>query len=305
MSDINTLKPHPAAAPGNAELFLGFLWLGLIGFGGVLPMARSMLVERRRWLSSEQFTELLGLCQFLPGGNVINLSVAVGMEFRGLRGALCALLGLISAPTAIVVGLGVVYARFQNDPHVQHVFAGLAAAAAGLLLSTGIKMLLPLRGKWPALAIVALALIAIAWLRLPLLPTHAGAGAAEHSSDVAVAVMSGVLMALALIFTELSLLAFGGGMTILPEMQRQVVEVHQWMSAQEFSALFAMAQAAPGPNMMIVPLVGWHVAGWAGLLVSSIAKFGPSSIVTLLVMGAWRRLRIARGAASCRPDWCR
>lgn len=108
--------------------------------------------------------------------------------------------------------------------------------------------------------------------------------------------MSGVLIALALIFTELSLLAFGGGMTILPEMQRQVVEVHQWMSACEFSALFAMAQAAPGPNMMIVPLVGWHVAGWAGLLVSSVAKFGPSSIVTLLVMGAGGVLRIARGA---------
>lgn len=103
--------------------------------------------------------------------------------------------------------------------------------------------------------------------------------------------MMAVLISLAIIFTELSLLAFGGGMTILPEMQRQVVEVHQWMSAQEFSALFAMAQAAPGPNMMIVPLVGWHVAGWAGLLVSSIAKFGPSSIVTLLVMGVWRRFK--------------
>lgn len=94
-------------------------------------------------------------------------------------------------------------------------------------------------------------------------------------------------------------------MTILPEMQRQVVEVHQWMSAQEFSALFAMAQAAPGPNMMIVPLVGWHVAGWAGLLVSSVAKFGPSSIVTLLVMAPGGALRNARGAASCRPAWCR
>ncbi|HBL7238593.1 TPA: chromate transporter [Serratia liquefaciens] len=103
--------------------------------------------------------------------------------------------------------------------------------------------------------------------------------------------MMAVLISLAIIFTELSLLAFGGGMTILPEMQRQVVEVHQWMSAQEFSALFAMAQAAPGPNMMIVPLVGWHVAGWAGLLVSSIAKFGPSSIVTLLVTGVWRRFK--------------
>ncbi|HHQ6625537.1 chromate transporter [Serratia fonticola] len=103
--------------------------------------------------------------------------------------------------------------------------------------------------------------------------------------------MIAVLISLAIIFTELSLMAFGGGFSILPEMQRQVVEVHQWMSAQEFSALFAMAQAAPGPNMMIVPLIGWHVAGWAGLLVSSVAKFGPSSIVTILVMGAWRRFK--------------
>lgn len=101
----------------------------------------------------------------------------------------------------------------------------------------------------------------------------------------------GTLIALALIFAELSLLAFGGGNTILPEMQRQVVEVHRWMSAQEFSALFALAQAAPGPNMMVVPLVGWHVAGWSGLLVSSLAKFGPSSLLTGVVLGLWRRFR--------------
>ncbi|WP_338662950.1 chromate transporter [Pararoseomonas sp. SCSIO 73927] len=99
------------------------------------------------------------------------------------------------------------------------------------------------------------------------------------------------LVALAVIFTQLSLLAFGGGNTILPEMQRQVVEVHRWMSAQDFSALFALAQAAPGPNMMVVPLVGWHVAGWPGLLVSSIAKFGPSSILTGVVLGLWRRFK--------------
>ncbi|CAI0918996.1 chromate transporter, chromate ion transporter (CHR) family [Serratia fonticola] len=171
MSDPNVLQGQEIAEPpSNTQLFTGFLMLGLIGFGGVLPLARSMLVEQRRWLTAEQFTELLGLCQFLPGGNVINLSVAVGMEFRGLRGALSALLGLICAPTAIVVGLGVIYARYQDDAHVQHVFAGLAAAAAGLLLSTALKMLLPLWGKWLPLAIVAIALVAIAWLRLPLLP---------------------------------------------------------------------------------------------------------------------------------------
>ena len=103
--------------------------------------------------------------------------------------------------------------------------------------------------------------------------------------------MNATLVALAAIFGQRSLLAFGGGNTILPEMQRQVVEVHHWMPASEFSALFALAQAAPGPNMMVVTLVGWHVAGWAGMLVTSIAKFGPSSLVTIAVLHAWDRFK--------------
>ncbi|VTR50837.1 chromate transporter, chromate ion transporter (CHR) family [Serratia fonticola] len=88
--------------------------LGLIGFGGVLPLARSMLVEQRRWLTAEQFTELLGLCQFLPGGNVINLSRGGGDGVS--RAAWCAMCfaGADLRPTAIVVGLGVIYARYQD-----------------------------------------------------------------------------------------------------------------------------------------------------------------------------------------------
>jgi len=100
-----------------------------------------------------------------------------------------------------------------------------------------------------------------------------------------------ILITLAVVFTQLSLLAFGGGNAILPEMQHQVVIVHQWMSAEQFSSLFAMAQAAPGPNMMIVPLVGWHVAGPAGLLVTSLAKFGPSSIITIYALKFWERFK--------------
>lgn len=145
MSDINTLKPHSGGSAGQRGAVFG------------LSVAGADRLRRRAADGAQHVGGAPALAErgtvhraarpvpVLPGGNVINLSVAVGMEFRGLRGALCALLGLISAPTAIVVGLGVVYARFQNDPHVQHVFAGLAAAAAGLLLSTGIKMLL-LRG---------------------------------------------------------------------------------------------------------------------------------------------------------------
>ena len=103
--------------------------------------------------------------------------------------------------------------------------------------------------------------------------------------------MTATLLALAAIFAELSLLAFGGGNTILPEMQRQVVDIHHWMSAQEFSAMFALAQAAPGPNMMVVTLVGWRVAGWSGVLVTTLAKFGPSSILTGAVMHFWTRFK--------------
>ena len=103
--------------------------------------------------------------------------------------------------------------------------------------------------------------------------------------------MSAALVSLFVIFAQLSLLAFGGGNTILPEMQRQVVEVHQWMSSADFSALFALSQAAPGPNLMVVTLVGWHVAGWQGALVTSIAKFGPSSILTAVALGLWERFK--------------
>lgn len=100
-----------------------------------------------------------------------------------------------------------------------------------------------------------------------------------------------VLITLALVFTQLSVLAFGGGNAILPEMQHHVVNIHHWMSAEQFSSLFAMAQAAPGPNMMIVPLIGWHVAGPAGLLVTSIAKFGPSSMITVYALKFWQRFK--------------
>lgn len=143
----------------------------MTAFGGALPLARRMIVEKHRWLTPAEFTDLLSLCQFLPGGNIINLSVALGMRFRGWRGALASILGLIAAPSAVVIVLGMIYQHFQNDPHVKHLFAGLAAAAAGLLIQMAWKVAWPLR-KSLALAGVALAcFIAIAVLRVPLVLT--------------------------------------------------------------------------------------------------------------------------------------
>lgn len=161
----------PTKAPTTGELFTGFLMLGLTGFGGVLPLARHMAVEQRRWLTGAEFSELLSLCQFLPGGNIINLSVAIGLKFRGLPGAVAAIFGLIAAPTAIVIALGFIFARYRHEPQVVHMFAGLAAAAAGLLIAMAVKLAWPLRRKPLAIAIGLAIFVAIAGLHLPLVPT--------------------------------------------------------------------------------------------------------------------------------------
>ncbi len=98
---------------------------------------------------------------------------------------------------------------------------------------------------------------------------------------------------LAGLFGRLSLLAFGGGPTVLPEMQREVVEVHHWMTAADFTALFALAQAAPGPNLMVVSLIGFRVAGMAGAVVATLGMVGPSSALTIVAVGFWHRFREA------------
>jgi chromate transporter len=105
--------------------------------------------------------------------------------------------------------------------------------------------------------------------------------------------MNGPLVRLCLLFLQMSLLAFGGANTILPELQRQVVDVNHMMSAHTFAALFALAQAAPGPNMMVVSLIGWHVSGLSGAVLTMACVVFPSSVLTFLVARAWYRFRDA------------
>jgi chromate transporter len=103
-----------------------------------------------------------------------------------------------------------------------------------------------------------------------------------------------VLAQLAVDFSLLSLITVGGVITVLPEMHRNVVEVHGWMTGAEFAQLFALAQASPGPNILVVSLIGWKVAGLAGAVVATGAVCAPSSILTYAVSRIWQRFRGAR-----------
>jgi chromate transporter len=102
------------------------------------------------------------------------------------------------------------------------------------------------------------------------------------------------LAALALFFAPLSLLAVGGANAVIPEMHRQAVDVAGWMSDRQFAELFAIAQVAPGPNIIIVTLIGFHVAGVAGALVATAAMVGPSCVLTYFAGRTWERFRHAR-----------
>lgn len=157
-----------AGQPGLKALFLGFSSVGLSGFGGVLPFARRMLVEERRWLAADEFNTLLGLCQFLPGPNVINLSVAVGSRYRGVAGAVAAVGGLLGGPMLIVLVLALLYDRYGELPLVQGMLRGIAAVGCGLLFATAIRMGAAIKDKAVFLPFTFLAVIAIAVLRWPL-----------------------------------------------------------------------------------------------------------------------------------------
>jgi len=166
----------PTNRPTLALLFRSFFMVGISGFGSVLPWARRMIVEQRRWLDAEGFNDLLALCQLVPGPNMINFATVLGDRFHGPLGSAVAVTGLISGPMIVVLTLAAVLAQWSELPLVIHAFHGLGAAAAGLVLATTLKIAWPLvKPSTPngrdALAIAAalLAFCAIGVLKLPLL----------------------------------------------------------------------------------------------------------------------------------------
>lgn len=158
--------------PSLLELYLCFQGIAMRSFGGVLPWTRRALVEERQWLSAEEFADLLGLCQFLPGPNVGNLSIVVGSRFHGAMGAIACLAGLTVIPVAIVIALGMLYQHYGQLPVVRGVIDGTAAAAAGLIGGMALKMAnaLLVKKAWRGFVFVALAFVGVGVLRWPLAP---------------------------------------------------------------------------------------------------------------------------------------
>jgi chromate transporter len=160
----------PSTPPGLIALFVAFAKMSLAGFGGVLVWARRGIVDQHRWMTANEFNETFALCHFLPGPNVVNLSVVFGSRFRGIPGALAAFAGLLGPPVVIVTVLAALYARYGDIDALRRILAGISCAAVGLLISALFRMMMPLieRRDLIGLVILAAVFVAIGLLRLPL-----------------------------------------------------------------------------------------------------------------------------------------
>ena len=150
-------------------LFTAFLIVSICGFGGGIVWARRIAVEKRHWISDGEFADIVSLCQFMPGPNIIGIAVCIGAKMRGLIGTIAAISGFLIIPWALGLSLGVLYLEYAHLPVLRNILGGIAATAAGLLIATGMRLLMPHRRRPTALLFAAFAFSLINFAHLPLL----------------------------------------------------------------------------------------------------------------------------------------
>lgn len=164
----------------KSDLFWSFSWLALQGFGGVLAVVQRELVEKKQWLTREEFVEDWAVAQILPGPNVVNLSLMLGDRYYGTAGALLAMAGMLFFPLLIVLAMVLLYSGVADQPQIQGALRGMGSVTAGLITATGIKLLAALKnnplGQRLSWLFVALSFVAIGLLRIPLLWVLLGLG---------------------------------------------------------------------------------------------------------------------------------
>jgi chromate transporter len=158
---------QPTRAPLGA-IAKAFLTVSVFGFGGGIVWARRIAVEQRGWLSDAEFLDIVSLCQFLPGPNIIGIAVCTGTKLRGAPGALAAIAGFLVLPWGVGLALGVLCLRYAQAPLLRHVLGGVSAAAAGLLIATGLRLLLPHSRRPLTIGLAVLAMVLMTFSRLPL-----------------------------------------------------------------------------------------------------------------------------------------
>ena len=184
MSDTSDtgLQLEQTANPGLRELFVCMMQVAFSAFGGGMSLwSHRIIVERRHWMTSESFVTGLTVARLFPGPNQINMSVYIGSIFKGVPGSLAAIAGIILFPFTLLMVLGLIYFQISAISEVNRLLAGLAAAAAGMALSMGFKILDVYKTDHLALAIAVIVFVCLQGFKFPLIPVVLISGAIAMS----------------------------------------------------------------------------------------------------------------------------
>ena len=309
--------PLPVTAPGQRtslkDYVLYFLRLGTFGFGGPIALTGYMqrdLVERREWVSPQDYKEGLSLAQLAPGPLAAQLAIYLGWIRAGNLGATLVGLAFIGPSLLMVLALSVAYVRFGGLPWMQGVFYGIGAAVIAIIAQSAIKLTRMTLGRdrllWVIFAICALA---TAWTESEIFSLFIGAGVAAmlvrgvlRYRGIASALLpvwlgaalvapasSGLLWKIFLYFGQASLLVFGSGLAIVPFLHGGVVQQFHWLTERQFLDAVAVSMITPGPVVITVAFIGFLVAGLAGSLAAAAGMFLPTYLAVVLTAPYYRR----------------
>ena len=299
------------------ELARLFLKLGAIGFGGPqahIAMINDEAVEQRGWLSSDEFSDGLAVCEMLPGPASTQMGIYAGYVYGGWLGALVAGLAFITPAFFIVVGLSWVYFQFQQLPQLLALFFGLSPVMIAIILGFCYKLGRKSIQTWVEVAIAAMAFLASAFsdLSTPVLFLLAGLLGIGLYGPKGLRLNSFMPLGLwamvqpsffgneriatygwplFIFFLKVGTLIFGGGLVIIPLLEFEVVERLGWLSTTDFINGVAIGQLSPGPVVLTAAFVGYKMAGFLGAFVSAVGIFTPSFLLIMLAAPVLVRLR--------------
>lgn len=284
-------SPLPPAS--LAEIGRVFLKLGLIGFGGPLAhiaLIQDEAVEKRPWLQQAEFLQGLALCQALPGPASTQLAIYVGFRLRRYRGAMVSGCAFILPAFVMMLFLTWLYFRFEAIPAVQQLFYGVTPVVLAVILSSSYRLGKSVATDKTLLATLAAsaALVALVSFNIILLFLLAGTfgilayGPSRKRPAVSglwlAAVPPGVLLQLAWFFIKVGSLIYGGGLVIVPFIEKEVVNNLGWLSPKEFLDGLALGQMTPGPVVITATFIGYKVASGWGALIATVSIFLPSFV---------------------------
>lgn len=300
----------------QSELVRYFLYLGALGFGGPIALAGYMqrdLVERRRWISREDYMQGLALAQLAPGPLAAQLAIYIGWVRGRVLGASLVGLAFVLPSFLMVLVLAALYVRFGGMIWMRGVFYGVGAAVIAIVLRSVVKLVKLTLSKDPLLwCLFAFSAVATAWTEKEIIwlfaaggvvtllvkaPPKRGSGTRALSllplwflTGIHGAASPGVLLTIAGYFAAAGAFVFGSGLAIVPFLHGGVVTQYHWLNDQQFLDAVAVAMITPGPVVITVAFIGYLVAGPAGAMVAAFGTFVPCYLFTVLPAPYFRRL---------------